>query len=463
MTDPIRPSYEDLCARIAELQAMVIALSKENAALKDKLNLNSTNSSLPPSMDLKRPKRTKEPTGRKRGGQQGRQGVSRVLASVEEVDAIISLPPPSHCTCGGEVCAKEKIWRQQRVELPVIKPHITEYQRQLGRCSVCKKRVYAPLPADVAPNMMGPRLMAVASLLRGRFHLSVSKVQFFFKTLTGFNVSMGCLSQTEARVSESLAPVYEEIHTRAREAENLHMDETGYRQINKRGWAWLASNKEITLFKLSQSRGKKVAKEILGEDFEGIVVSDRYPAYCVVPLEKRQVCWAHVTRDFERFAGSEDELTAVIGQAFLAQKDRVFEALAQRNKGAWDTKKYVRTLASIRRCVRKILERGALMIDCKKMSGTCRSVLKVESALWRFTEYLWLDLTNNQAERDVRALVIGRKISYGTQSERGSRYIERLYSVIGTCHKQAIDIFDFLVEAIKATMNGQPPPHPFKA
>jgi transposase len=473
---PIRPSFEDLLARIEELQATIATLTAqvaaltaenatltaENAALKDKLNIDSTNSSLPPSMDLKRPKPEPKSTGRKRGGQKGHKGHHRALLPPEQVSEFVPCPPPSVCTCcGGRVELVDHIHRIQQTDIPPITPIVKEYQIQHGRCTKCRKKYQGALPKGVKPHAMGPALTALAGMLRTKCHVTLSGVQYIFKEAFNVTVSLGCLSTQEGRLCESLAPVHGHIREAARNAPHLNKDETSYREGSKRTWAWILCNEALTYIEINASRSKTALHKILGPDYQGLSTTDRYPVYNVLDLSRRQICWAHLKRNFERFAKSATEAVAELGAAFLAHKDTLFAAIRALEDGVIDRITFLVQIEALRVHVRRTLERGASMTKHENLRNVCKNVLKLEPALWLFASDSRLEPTNNRAERDIRSLVIGRKNSYHTQSERGTQRVERLESVSGTCKKQGVGFMGFLKEVYTNWCHGQPPPHIF--
>ncbi|KLT23095.1 transposase [Wolbachia endosymbiont of Armadillidium vulgare str. wVulC] len=252
---------ERVVAENVNLKEEIKALIRENDSLKakiveleDKLGLNSQNSSLPPSRDIYR-KKAKKKSDKKPGGQPGHKVHKRKLMAADEV---VSCTIDTICMCGGKVILEDEIIHQ-KAELPEIKPIITEYRLQRGRCRVCKKRITANLPEGVARDLLGSNAKAIISSLSGFFINSKREVQQILGSIFNLNISLGLVSNTERRVSKKCASEYEKMKEELQESEYLHIDETDQ---GKRGWSWVITNKALTLLRVTESRGKKVLKSL---------------------------------------------------------------------------------------------------------------------------------------------------------------------------------------------------------
>lgn len=194
----------------------------------------------------------------------------------------------------------------------------------------------------------------------------------------------------------------------------------------------------------------------MGRSPPGVVTSDRYSAYPHLPLENRQVCWAHLRRDFQAMIDRGDAGKAT-GEELLVHSGVMFEAWSRAGAGTLARRTFAaRTRPWLRREVRTLLKRG---VECGSMkaASTCREVLKVEPSLSTFARAEGVEPTNNAAERAVRHAVCRRKISFGTDSPAGSRFVERILTAIES-RRQSRDLLDFVVEAIQAHRSGGTPP-----
>jgi transposase len=275
----------------------------------------------------------------------------------------------------------------------------------------------------VSRKGFGPRAQAMVSLLTSKYRLSKRLVHAWFADVYHMPISLGSVSNVEHTVSKSLERTHEAIKTQVQASTVIHLDETGHKECYQNGWAWIMSTQDATYFKLARSRGRKVAKGLIG-DFQGhIYVTDRYSAYDFLPDRYRQVCWAHLKRDFQKIS-ERSGVSGTIGKKLLKAYDLLFKF--------WKTE-YDPALLSFK----------------KPRKRTCTNILESYDSLWNFFEMPHVPPTNNHAERQLRPLVISKKLTFGTQSERGSRFIERIFSAIATCKQQKNDVLTFLMDALQ--------------
>ena len=456
--------------RIAQLEQENAELRAENTALKERLRhieellgLNSKNSSVPPSSDKKKKPKLGSLNDRKRGGQNGHKGHHRELWPQDKVHETILCSPQTKCTCGGEVKLSGKSYIYENFELPEIEPIVTHYHLQSGCCQSCKKGYQGQLPDGVPSGMLGPHLLALSGLLSSHYALSKEKICLLFNDLLGIQVTPGALSKNEELISDSLEVSYDEIHAALKQSQVVHLDETGFRQGNsdgknpegKKAWVWTMVSKSLTLFKICLGRGQVHAKELVGEEFAGIACTDRWGGYNFLPLKQRSLCWAHLVREFRRMSERLDE-SGEIGEALMEHGYQIFRDWRRYQEGEIQRRTFKQYMRGLRRNIRSLLEQGASYIAEKKQksaraqtASTCRSLLAVESALWTFSEQE-IEPSNNVAERAIRPVVVLRKVCYGTQSERGSRLVERLFSIVRSCRQQNRPVLTFLRQSIEA-------------
>jgi len=452
---------ESLKRFILELVARVGELEREVAELKERVGTNSSNSSKPPSTDgtsiaEARRKRRREDEKRQRGGQPGHPGKTRKLLPVAEVDAVVPVRT-EFCSCGGTLCIDEEDPERHQVwELPAVRARVTEYQVFFGWCERCTTWTKGELPAEASVGMLGPRAMAVVATLTGKFRLSKRATEEVLRDLFGLDVCVGTISNVEAMVSETLVPAYEQACAAMAEQPVVNMDETGWREDKKRAWLWTAVTALVTVFVVRRSRGSQVAKELLGEAFRGVLGSDRWSAYTWVPLRQRQLCWAHLIRDFRKIAERGGD-SGDLGEAMLDVSRHVFRLWDRFRRGDIDRLKLKRRMASPRVRLRALLDQG-LQSDHAKTRGTCAEIRKLERALWTFTRVEGVEPTNNSAERAIRPGVIWRKTSFGTDSSRGSRFAERVLTVVATCRQQNRNVLEYLSATIHAKLSGHDVP-----
>lgn len=450
--------YDLLFAQNKLLYQEVVALKQEIVGLKDKLNINSNNSSIPPSSDLKKKKKEHKPTGKKRGGQPGREGKNRKLVDISSVNKVESILPQSRCECGGDVEVDyDSPHRHQKFEIPKITPDITEYQMHAGRCKCCGIQYRASLPDGVGYHMLGPRAMSFLGQMSSMYNITRKKAQKLFKEWFGIDISLGCLSESEGRISDYVEDCYKDLEAALTKQAGLNADETGHKESGKRYYGWIFTNENLTFLTIESSRGKKVLKDLFPDGYEGDITSDRYAAYNVFALEKRQVCWAHLLRDFTRFSNSADPFTAKVGIGLLHHANRMFKTYHQYKKSEISEEQFLREISDIKKRIGCFIYRGSEVFGLPQLNRFCKNLEKIQPALWHFAySGGQIEPTNNLAERDLRGFVIWRKISFGSQSNRGSRFMERMISIRSTCAKQNIDFSEFLIDATKAFLLGTP-------
>ena len=343
--------------------------------------------------------------------------------------------------------------RRQVLDIPPIKPVVTEYRLFAGICEACGRRHRGALPAGVPCGMLGPRPMAMVSLLSGKYHLSKRNIVEILEDLLGAELCLGTVSNLEARVSTALEQAVEEAQRFVAQQPVVHMDETGWKVRSKKAWLWTTVTSSVVVFAVRFSRGSKVVKEMLGELFRGILVSDRWSAYNWLDPVRRQLCWAHLMRDFFKISERSGE-AGKIGTQLLEQPQKMFGQWHKMRDGPLDRRAFQVSVQPIREAIEALLGQGAVC-EHAKTQHPCKRIVKRKAALWTFVDEPGVDPTNNAAERAVRPAVLWRKQSFGTQSERGSEFVERMLTVCGTCKLQGRNVLEYLVQAIEASLLGQ--------
>ena len=434
--------------QIQERDRQIAALTARVQTLEEQLRTNSRNSSTPPSSDPHRPPTAKSPSGKKRGAQPGHSGKARALLPPEQVTHAHDCVPGPCPACGGAVRITGLCARHQVTELPPIEPVVTEYRLFAGACRVCGQVCEAGLPPGVSPRVTGPRLLAAIGTLTGSYHLSKRQVQGVLADLFGIGLSVGAISEGEAEISAALEGIVYEAHTHVQQAGVVHADETGHKESGCRHWLWLVVAGTVAVFLAAATRSTQAAKAALGERFAGILVSDRYGAYAWVHAPRRQLCWAHLLRDFTKMAERSGE-PGRIGDELIACTQHMFRFWHRVRDGTLSRSMFACHMLFLRYRIETLLRQGAQ--GCHTQTArTCRHILHLRAALWTFVDTPGVEPTNNLAERTLRSFVIWRKISFGTQSVRGSRYVERIMTVIGSCKLQGRNPLDFLTQAIQA-------------
>ena len=452
-------SEEDWAATPVAVRVLVTELLQRVARLEARLNQTSRNSSKPPSSDppQAKPRAAKESSGRKSGGQPGHEGHGRKLKLETEVDHLIEVRPESCGQCGtlllGEDPAPE---RHQVTELPRITPVVTEYRRHCLRCVACGASTQAAWPATMPGGSFGPRVQATVGYLTGRIGASQREVQDILATLCQTDVSVGGIGALEQAVSAALAEPVAEAQTYAQRQPVRNADETSWREKTQRRWLWISVTPLVTIFRLLKTRGAAGAKELLGEVVWGIIGTDHYAGYHWIDPRQRQLCWAHLKREFVAWSERTGE-TARIGLALLAVEKQLFALWYRVRDGTLAWADFQVAMLPLMTRVSTLLQEGAAGADAKAQ-GTCRNLLKREAALWTFVWEPGVDPTNNTAERPLRRAVLWRRRSFGTQSEAGSQFVERILTAVTTLRQQHRDVLDYLTAACAAAICNGPAP-----
>jgi transposase len=349
--------------------------------------------------------------------------------------------------------------RRQVVEVPPIVAHVTDYQCRTVSCPHCQHLVSGALPPDLPLGAFGPRLTALIGLLHGRYRHSARETVSFLQEVCGVHISVGSVMRSCTRVSEALAPVDQVIQERVQADMRLWVDETSWREGQQHGWLWLAVSTQASCFRIHASRGQQALRELIGTDYDGVVHSDRASVYHLLGNQQRQLCWAHIVRNWQGLvdAGHEQSIWA---QRILDWSAELFAAWHAYQSGFYDQIALQQALIPVRLALHDLLQIGARS-SWDKLQATSQDLLQHWEALWTFSRIEGLEPTNNRAERGLRPAVIWRKSCYGTQSALGSRFVERMLSVRATCEQQGHKLFVVLTEAVGAAWCGQPAPSLF--
>jgi len=446
----------------AELRKRIAVLEAEMEELKRLLGMNSQNSSKPPSSDgpdVAKPgsEDSKDKRSRKkRGARKGHEPHMHKLFPPEEVTKFVP-HEPHVCVWGCQDLEESdhEPLRHQTVDIAPIKPVVTEHVQHVRRCQECGELVYAPLSDDVRRNIFGPGVLATIGILTGMLNTSKRKALAVINEVFHVPMSLGGLSNCEARIAEALEKPYDETLEHVRRQEVAHADETGWPRGNReKGWLWTFCCATAAVFMVHAHRSQKAARKLMGS-FAGTLVSDRYNAYNFYE-SVRQICWAHLQRDFKAISETHGKLGKIglelyqLAKTILKMRNRVRDGTLQ-----WKT--FQRRMLELERRAEALLKAGARFEG--KLGGKCRDILKHKKYLWTFVEEQNVAPTNNLSEQLLRQGVLWRKSSFGTQSQRGARYVERILTACATCRLQNRSIIEYLRHACSNHLNGTAAPN----
>lgn len=427
-----------LRARVRELEEKVARLEK-----------NSSTSSNPPSSDITKPTHEQRQPGKRRsGGQPHHKGKTRLLLPPEDVDDTLDLPI-EHCPkCGSSVETRDEVFIEQTIELREDPIEVIQYNRHSGWCPCCKATRYAPLPPGVIEGQVyGPRLQALLGYMKGNLGASYTELKQFCNDVLGIPASRGAICNIVVRVSNALAKPYEEVSAHIREEKALHIDESGWKDTGAQYWIWVFCTSLLAFFTIERSRGSKVLKKILGETFNGAIISDFYSAYVSYATEHQQFCLAHLIRDIKFLTTLPDDKTKAFGKQMLSYFKLLFRHWHARDQMSREV--FLKRCESLERRIFTFLHRR----DVPKGAATTlkKRLVKHWDSLFRFVSNPTLyQPTNNEAERTLRPFVRIRRQTQGSRSEWGRLWSSRIMTVIASCRKQNRSPWRFILDAVNS-------------
>jgi transposase len=451
-----------LLQQIARLRRRLHDQRQQLQAERERSRRDTTNTSVPPSqnpLDGRKPKRTKTPSGRKRGGQPGHADTSPGLIPPEQLtEPPIPCLPDACQQCqfplAGAAADDAVFTIHQVVELPPLTPEIREYHRYACTCEHCGQTTLGPLPAGVPAGGYGPRLQAFIALCTACYHLSKRQVEELLTGTFDIPIALGTICNIEHRVSAAVAEPVAEAQQQLAHAAVVNADETSWPEQPRKSWLWVGVTAFLAVFLVRPRRDLASAQALLGANFAGVLGCDRYSAYRRV--QRRQLCWAHLDRDWQALI-DRGGTSRRLGRQLAQRTDELFHLWHRVRDGTLLRSIFQIDVGPIRRAVADCLRQGARCAH-PRTAGTCADILAQEEALWTFVDVAGVEPTNNAAERVLRQAVLWRKKSFGTRGAQGSRFVERLLTVVASCRLQGRNVLDYLTTACVAALTHQPAP-----
>ena len=451
---PDCPGCRERDQAIAEMREQIAALRAEVASLARKLDERPQpprgHAGMPPAP-------AKKPTGRKRGAQPGHPPHLKEHIPSERVDRIIALAPDVCTGCRADLSAvptdlDSAPLRHQIAELPELAARITEYQAHARTCPCCGRLNHATIPASIRRHCLGERLTAVLAYFVGSHGVSKRGIEEIAHDVFGVQVALGSVANLEQEVSAALEPAHQEAMGHVRAGPVKHLDETGWKQAGKKRWLWVAATGTVAVFLIDRLRNAVALSKLLGTAVAGVLCSDRWRAYDDHPLERRQLCWAHLKRNFEKHlerGGKAKQLA----EAALDVTRRVFEAW-HLYRGGGSHRALDETIAPLMLELLGVLQSGLRSRDAR-LKRFCARLLTQYPAMWTFVVIDGVEPTNNHAERTLRRAVLWRRRSFGCQSEAGCRFAERVLTAVQSLRLQGRSAVAFLQESLAAHRAGR--------
>lgn len=463
MEEPTCPGCRALLARVAQLETLVAKQQAQIAALLERLNRNASNSSLPPSANPPQaPKPVAKPkSGRQPGGQPGHPPHLKELLPPERVTQLTCYVPRACERCQARLPAKPSHddpapTRFQVVDLPHVTALVHEHQGHGRTCPDCGHITWQAIPEAVRTHSVGATLTATLGYFTGCHGLSKRAVEEMSEAVFAAPIALGTVSALEAELSTALTPAYQEALEAVRAAPVKHGDETSWKQAGKLCWLWAAATQTVAVFLMHAGRGVAGLTALLGEELQGLLHSDRWHVYEQWPEAQRQLCWAHLKRDFQKWSES-DGAGAVVGREGLRAVRALFKAWHLFRGGGCPRAELQKRLTPVRSRLTRILVEGELG-DAARVARFCTNLIAWEESLWRFLAVDGVEPTNNHMERLLRRAVLWRRRSFGCWSAEGCRYVARILTVVQTLRLQKRNVLDFLRQTVTAHRHGSQTP-----
>lgn len=440
------------------VRAFVDSLLQRVADLESRLNKTPQNSSLPPGSQHPHAKlpRRKRKAGKNRGGQPGHPKTERKLIPSEECAKVVPVLPKKCRGCGGRLAGDDPHpLRHQVWELPPIQPEVIEYQQHRLECPGCGVSTCGQLPPGVPRGQSGPRLVAFVTFLMAYFRQSKRRSAEFVSTVMNIPCSASLTVKHQTIATDATREAYEELVTALPTEPMLYGDESPTKEASTKAWLWTFVARGFTVFAVRGSREATILSDFFGEAYQGVMHCDRAKMYW--QLGRLQWCWAHLKRNFQALIDDSDPQVKRLGNDLMRSTNEMFRQWSRCRDGTITFDQFKRSMAPIRERVEALLLRGACSGNAR-LVGMCQEIYGNRQWLWSFVEVRGVDPTNNTAERALRPAVIWRKLSFGTQSAKGSRFVETLLSVIATCRQQGRDPFAYLTDAVDARFRGKNAP-----
>jgi transposase len=451
---------EAACPGCKRRDEEIAELKRRLAVIEARLNTNAGNSSTPPSANPlgAKPPVVKKKSNLKRGGQPGHPPHLKQLLPPERVTRTETIVPAVCDGCGSALArttgpADPEPTRFQVVELPPLAVEVIEYQAHGRTCRRCGHLTRATIPAEIRAHSVAPRLTATLSYFSGCHGVSKRGVEEIAEAVFGAPIALGTVANLEQEVSAALEPSHRQALDAVRRAEVKYADETSWKLWGKLCWLWAAATTGVAAFVIHARRSALGLKAILGESIEGIVHSDRWHVYLQVPEERRQLCWAHLKRDFRKIVESGGP-SAFVGRRGLRIVKDLFVAWHAFEAGTIGRGRLQELIAPLERRFGKALVEGGLGDDAR-VATFCENLLNLESALWTFARVEGVEPTNNFMERLVRLAVLWRRRSFGCNSVAGCRFVERILTVVQTCRLRDRNVLEYLTQAVREHRSGR--------
>ncbi len=447
---PENPTFEQLLKLVEKLQSEIKMLRKENADLKEKLKIyknpkNSRNSSIPPSKDENGVKRTnslRKKSGLKPGGQKGHAGKTLKMSKIPDI--IKNLSPDFCNNCGKNLkdVEKEFIGKRQVIDIPPIKPIVTEYQIFRKHCS-CGCTTSSNYPAGVeTPVSYGNNIQSMTAYFHTRQFLPFKRMKEMLNDLFGLSISQGGIDQLLNHFSKKSYNLYNQIKANVEKSPVVGSDETGCKVNSKKYWFWTWQTEKFTFITASANRGQDTVDSVFDNGLpESVLVSDCWKPQLNTKAKTHQICLAHLLRNIEY-------LNQLYKNSWTEKfRKLLLDAVALKkimNPDDYNNSEFEKRKDIIQR-LEKLLSEYSEQEKYKKLNTFVRRMKRLKHFLFVFLYYRQVPPDNNASERAVRNIKVKQKISGQFKSEKGAQRFAVIRSVIDTFIKNKLNVLDSLI------------------
>ena len=456
MTEAVKKDVKDGTIRFCEksreeLIEDILRLERENEALKKKLQEKEAAEAKKKFLKAQRLAQriqTPQTPGRKAG----HPGITRQKS--KQIDRVIEQTLRTCPACHHRLSTSQEVIEHTQEDLIPAHVEVTLFLKHRYWCRHCECMVSAPCHTEEIPNSyLGPNVLIQTVILKYHHGLPFNKIQELFEDLCSLKVSEGALAQSLQRMSEWLSVEVTDILKAIRASPLIHMDETGWNIRGTNHWLWNAVNEKLAYYHIDRSRGAKVAREILGKNYRGILVTDFYSAYNRLGL-RAQKCLVHLKRTMKEYAEKD------VSPEFLEYHKRLRRILMDASK--LEEARPELSKEVFKRRLRRLKQRLFLWscgdYENKHLKLLAKRFLKHWRHLLTFLEKQGVPSHNNLAERMIRPHVIIRNRSYLNRSEKGALAHEKLTSLLHTLQLQGRNAFKDLKHAYIQHRQGFQPP-----
>ena len=462
-----------LLKELAELRAEVVVLRAENVKLRtENAALRTENAELKSQVaELQlelvqrkkgfRPKantstRTKSTKDRRKSGERKHPGTTRPEPPIDESTIQQHEVTADVCPeCQGTLLDTGEFIDQIVEDIPQPKVEVHRYRRHIYECPCCQKQVTGTSTEVSSHARIGPNAVAFQAYCRAHLGLSLGKANDLLEQFMGLSQSRVAALGQLWRMGDLFDPVVQELLKILRDEPVIHADETGWRINGKNVWCWVFCNPRLALYLIDNHRSSAVVERVLGERFEGVLITDFYAAYGRLNADK-QKCLTHLLRELHTLR---KELPQAAVDAFIQPVMTLFQdAIALgKQREALDARAFDQRRQHVEDRLDTLIFSKPTHPDCKRI---CKRLVKHRFELLLFLEKPAIPADNNLAERDIRSVAAARADGGVNRSARGAKVFANIKSVIRTCQKQGLNFFDYSRQVMRATLASHPPPLP---